>query len=330
MNESNIIDIEDERNRGTAARGALRDAVKATSAARSWADAQLEWDISGSPDIDKARRGVCACGQAGLMYLYKIVNRVTGAELHPIGSTCIVEHFGSAPEMMARLAALRAVAGATVAMREHGGFLDLKRDLPPTRIKALAAEGVLGTREAALRYPDRSRGGRARQPSIHATHLVGHCGGRAGFRTRSVGLRYRAGHRPARRAHRVHQRSAWRRRGDRGRGSARSDREVEHQVPIEAGAPHPAVAEGNRGERTADGGREDLAGESNDAKIAFLHLVRPTPRQLLHELVGRCLCCLLRAHGLTLSSCTGRITAGNDSTSASGSAGPTCRVRRFA
>lgn len=142
--------IGNERNSGTLARRALREAVKAASAARSWADAQLEWDIVGRPGIDPDRGSSCACGQDGLMYLYAVANRATGAELYPIGSTCIVEHFGAAPVMMARLATLRAVAGVTVSLRAHGGFLDLKRDLTPTRIKALAAEGVLGTREAHL------------------------------------------------------------------------------------------------------------------------------------------------------------------------------------
>ncbi|WFN93870.1 hypothetical protein [Gordonia sihwensis] len=142
--------IDDERNTGTPARRALREAVKAASAARSWADAQLEWDIAGPPGIDPDSGSRCACGQDGLMYLYTVANRVTGTELYPIGSTCIVEHFGAAPAMMARMATLRAVAGVTVAMRDHGGCLDLKRDLTPTRIKALAAEGVLGARDAHL------------------------------------------------------------------------------------------------------------------------------------------------------------------------------------
>ena len=158
----------DERNRGTAARRALREAVKSASSARSWADAQLEWDIVGQPDIDETRGATCVCGQEGLMYLYTVVNRVTGTALHPIGSTCIVEHFGAAPAMMARLATLRAVAGATVAMRTHAGFLDLRRDITPTRLNALAEEGVLGGSDARLLMALRRR----RRPLTFDQHVV--------------------------------------------------------------------------------------------------------------------------------------------------------------
>lgn len=134
---------DEERNGGTAARKPLRTAVKAASLARSWAEAQLEWDIAGPPDIDEDCGSVCVCEQQGLKFLFRVHNTTTGAELYPIGSTCIVEHFGAAPRMMARLATLRAIAGLTVDMRTHHGHLDLRRDVTPTRISALLAEGVL-------------------------------------------------------------------------------------------------------------------------------------------------------------------------------------------
>ena len=165
---NSIITIDDpERNRGTAARKALRDAVREASAARSWADAQLEWEIVGVPDIDEDHGGVCVCGQLGLVYLYRVVNRVTGAELHPIGSTCIEQHFGAAPAMMAGLATLRAVAGVTVAMRRHGS-LDLMRDLTPTRISALSAEGIVDGYTAAWLAALRRR----RRPVTHDEHVT--------------------------------------------------------------------------------------------------------------------------------------------------------------
>lgn len=101
------------------------------------------------------------------MYLYTVVNRVSGAELYPIGSTCIVEHFGDAPEMMARLATLRARGAVGVALVEHGGFLDLKRDLTPTRIRALRVEGVIGGDVAARLMTLRRR----RRPLTLTQHL---------------------------------------------------------------------------------------------------------------------------------------------------------------
>lgn len=132
-----------ERNSGTLARKALRDAVRAASHATSWPNAQLEWDIVGWPDIDDECGGVCRCTQEGLKYQYTVCNRVTGATLYPIGSTCIIEHFGAAPAMMAELATHTAIARVRTALRTHAGFLDLKRDLTPTRIRALHNEGVI-------------------------------------------------------------------------------------------------------------------------------------------------------------------------------------------
>lgn len=132
----------DEYNSGTKARRALRRAVVAASVASSWADAQLEWAVT-EYDIDRYCGGECLCQQEGLKFLYTVRNIHNGRELRPVGSTCIVEHFGAVPRMLSELAQKSAVARVTLAMQEHGGFLDLKRDLSPTRIAALAAEGIL-------------------------------------------------------------------------------------------------------------------------------------------------------------------------------------------
>lgn len=54
--------------------------------------ARHEWDLV-DRNIDPTSSQNCVCGKEGLKYLFTIRNRETGAELYPIGSSCI-ELFG--------------------------------------------------------------------------------------------------------------------------------------------------------------------------------------------------------------------------------------------
>lgn len=67
---------------------ALHQAVVGSSKRRNWKDAVHEWEVTGLEE-DPGGHGICICGQLNLVYLYTITNRVTGDELHPIGSSCI-------------------------------------------------------------------------------------------------------------------------------------------------------------------------------------------------------------------------------------------------
>lgn len=58
------------------------------SAAEDWETASREWEVTDC-EVDENCSGVCVCGKENLRYLYTITNRVTGAVLYPIGSSCI-------------------------------------------------------------------------------------------------------------------------------------------------------------------------------------------------------------------------------------------------
>lgn len=66
--------------------------VVALSCADNFDAARHEWDLV-DRDIDPDCLQSCVCGKEGLRYLFTICNRETGAELYPIGSSCI-ELFG--------------------------------------------------------------------------------------------------------------------------------------------------------------------------------------------------------------------------------------------
>lgn len=70
----------------------LRGEVIAKSDAGTWKKALLEWDVT-SLEEHPSNDGVCVCGQTGLLWMYTIANELNGAELFPIGSSC-VNHFG--------------------------------------------------------------------------------------------------------------------------------------------------------------------------------------------------------------------------------------------
>lgn len=56
---------------------ALRSAVIAESTAGTWDQALHEWELAGL-DRDPRGRGICVCGQTGLVDLYTIANRNNG------------------------------------------------------------------------------------------------------------------------------------------------------------------------------------------------------------------------------------------------------------
>ncbi|WP_237234481.1 hypothetical protein [Rothia nasisuis] len=66
--------------------------VVALSCADDFDAARHEWDLV-DRGIDPTSSQNCVCGKEGLKYLFTIRNRETGAELYPIGSSCI-ELFG--------------------------------------------------------------------------------------------------------------------------------------------------------------------------------------------------------------------------------------------
>ncbi|MFF1540672.1 hypothetical protein ACFVWL_11380 [Microbacterium sp. NPDC058269] len=93
----------------------LRSAVIAASDADTWKKALLEWDVT-SVEEHPTSDGVCVCGQIGLLWMYTITNEVNGAELYPIGSSC-VEHFGRTDlnrrvDVLHKLAFVQAAANA--------------------------------------------------------------------------------------------------------------------------------------------------------------------------------------------------------------------------
>lgn len=127
---------------GTSARRRLTDAVLAQSHATAWDEAQLEWATVGR-SYDYHGRGVCQCGQTGLKRLFTIENRVTGARLYPIGSTCIVEHFES-PVMRDQLRIQEDLLDLEELIRTSGGrALDLKFDFTRSRILALLKAEII-------------------------------------------------------------------------------------------------------------------------------------------------------------------------------------------
>lgn len=93
----------------------LRSAVIAASDADKWKKALLEWDVT-SLEEHPSSDGVCVCGQTGLLWMYTITNEVNGAELYPIGSSC-VNHFGRTDlnrrvDVLHKLALVQATANA--------------------------------------------------------------------------------------------------------------------------------------------------------------------------------------------------------------------------
>lgn len=62
--------------------------VVAISCAKDFESARYEWDLV-DRDIDPTASQNCVCGKEGLRYLFTIRNRVSGAKLSPIGSSCI-------------------------------------------------------------------------------------------------------------------------------------------------------------------------------------------------------------------------------------------------
>jgi len=70
---------------------ALRRAVIESSVADRWKPAAREWEVT-SVEEHPDSSGECICGQTNLLWMYTITNGVNGAELFPIGSTC-VNHF---------------------------------------------------------------------------------------------------------------------------------------------------------------------------------------------------------------------------------------------
>lgn len=70
----------------------LTRAVIAASVANEWSAAVMEWDVT-ELEEDPTGSGECVCGQRELVLLFTITNKHNGAQLHPIGSTC-VQKFG--------------------------------------------------------------------------------------------------------------------------------------------------------------------------------------------------------------------------------------------
>lgn len=93
----------------------LRGAVIAASDAGTWKKALLEWEVA-SLEEHPTSDGECVCGQTGLLWMYTITNEVNGAELYPIGSSC-VNHFGRTDlnrrvDVLHKLAFVQATANA--------------------------------------------------------------------------------------------------------------------------------------------------------------------------------------------------------------------------
>lgn len=132
---------------GTPARKTLIAKVVAASSADDWAQAQQEWDLVGR-GYDMAHRGVCACSQQGLHRLFRIENRITGAQLWPIGSTCIIEHFDGAPELRVQLRQqVELLAMERLVQQLDRGQLDLKRDMTRSRLRTLRDKQFVSPRE---------------------------------------------------------------------------------------------------------------------------------------------------------------------------------------
>lgn len=129
-----------EETSGTLARPALIDAVLACSEAPDWAQAQSEWETIGR-DYDPQGGGECHCGQEHLKRLFTVRNTINGAVLHPIGSTCIREHFES-PAMAAQLRVQQDLLDLEVAVG-RGEALQLKKHLTRSRLASLRTVGAI-------------------------------------------------------------------------------------------------------------------------------------------------------------------------------------------
>lgn len=70
---------------------ALRTAVIDLSTTDRWKSAVLEWEVT-YVEEHPSSEGECVCGQTNLLWMFTISNTLNGAELFPIGSSC-VNHF---------------------------------------------------------------------------------------------------------------------------------------------------------------------------------------------------------------------------------------------
>lgn len=114
------------------------------SQSETWARAKREWKVLYEDDAG-APTETCVCGHEGLRYLNMVRNRVTGARLYPVGSSC-VERFEDD-----RIAEEQADARALRVLRQHAVAGDLDRPHYSRRaIDALHRELVIDADEHAL------------------------------------------------------------------------------------------------------------------------------------------------------------------------------------
>lgn len=66
----------------------LKSVVLPVSHSDVWEEARQEWFLDGF-DEDTDNGGVCQCSKTKLRHLFSIKNKITDAELFPIGSSCI-------------------------------------------------------------------------------------------------------------------------------------------------------------------------------------------------------------------------------------------------
>ncbi|TFC94021.1 MULTISPECIES: hypothetical protein [Cryobacterium] len=94
---------------------ALRRAVADASTASKWKTGILEWEVT-SVEEHPTSEGECVCGQTNLLWMYTITNTDNGAELFPIGSTC-VNHF-ERTDLNRQIAVFRKLVDIRSAARE--------------------------------------------------------------------------------------------------------------------------------------------------------------------------------------------------------------------
>lgn len=135
------------------------------SEGESWAQAKSEWKVLYEDDAGGPTE-TCVCGHEGLRYLNMVGNRITGARLYPVGSSC-VERFDDD-----RIAEEQADARAVRVLRQHAVAGDLDRPHYSRRaIDALHRERVIDAAEHALMRRLFNKGPKAQIPEHDAALL---------------------------------------------------------------------------------------------------------------------------------------------------------------
>lgn len=134
------------------------------SEGESWAQAKSEWRVLYEDDAGGPTE-TCVCDYEGLRYLNMVGNRITGARLYPVGSSC-VERFG-----VDRIAEEQADARAVQCSPARGGRRPRPAALLAPGHRRAAPRRVIDAAEHALMRRLFNKGPKAQIPEHDAALL---------------------------------------------------------------------------------------------------------------------------------------------------------------